>query len=227
MVILMAGTLGCASDILLPDPPGGGDVALLKVDGDNQTGTVGEQLANPIVVQVLSAREQPVRGRQVEFVVSSDPAAGLVDPQLAVTDASGHAIARWQLGTAPGPHSITARLAEGGDETQFTAAAKAGTPDTLTAQSPLGQPGRRGQPAGTPPVVRVVDKYGNAVPDIPVAWQVTAGEGVVSAPMTQTGADGIATVAWTLGNRIGVHKLTAAIGQVTGSPTTFTATILF
>jgi hypothetical protein len=65
------------------------------------------------------------------------------------------------------------------------------------------------------------------VPDVPVAWQVTAGEGQTSEPITRTAADGTATVEWTLGDRVGVHKLTATIEQASGSPATFTATVLF
>jgi hypothetical protein len=77
-------------------------------------------------------------------------------------------------------------------------------------------------------VVRVVDRFGNPVPDAAVAWQVTSGQGDVSAGSTPTDATGKATVTWTLGNRIGVQKLTAATsGSVTGAPVTFTATVLF
>jgi hypothetical protein len=73
----------------------------------------------------------------------------------------------------------------------------------------------------------VVDRFGNPVEGVPVAWQVTAGQGTVSEPISTTKADGTATVGWTLGNRIGVHKLTAAIGTVYGSPVTFTANVFF
>ena len=88
-----------------------------------------------------------------------------------------------------------------------------GAPDTLSATSPVTQPGRRSRPAASPPTVRVVDRFGNAVPDALVAWQVTAGQGEVSEPLTRTAQDGSATVEWTLGNRIGVQKLTAAVEQ--------------
>jgi hypothetical protein len=54
-----------------------------------------------------------------------------------------------------------------------------------------------------------------------------AGEGRVGSPITTTDAAGKASVDWTLGNRIGVHKLTAAIESAHGSPVTFTATVLF
>jgi hypothetical protein len=76
-------------------------------------------------------------------------------------------------------------------------------------------------------MVRVVDRFGNPVPDVAVAWQVIAGEGTVTSPITTTDAEGKTGVDWTLGNRIGVHKLTAAIESATGSPVTFTAVVYF
>ena len=229
LLVLLAGTLGCASgELLLPDPPGGGEVFLSKELGDAQLGTVGEQLPEPLVVRVLTMREQPATGRQVAFILTS--ATGEVTPDTAVTDSEGKARAHWVLGTAPGDYSIEARLVvtEGEPQSEaFTAKAKPAPPDTLGASSPVSQPGRRAQTAATPPLVRVVDRFGNPVPDVQVAWQVTAGQGQTSEPITRTGADGTASVAWTLGNRIGVHKLTATIEAATGSPVTFTATVLF
>jgi hypothetical protein len=231
IVVLLAGAMGCASDVLLPNPAGGGDgpVALTKVNGDGQIGTVGEPLPSPLVVKVVTG-EQPVPGRQVAFVLTEDPGAGTITPDTATTDIEGKAVAHWTLGTAPGDHKVVAHLV--GDDTatliaEFKAAAKAGAPDTLSPASVLAQPGRRKKAVGTAPLVRVVDRYGNPVPEVSVAWQVAAGQGQVGAPITVTDTDGKATVAWTLGNRIGVQKLTAAIGIVTGSPVTFTATVLF
>jgi hypothetical protein len=73
----------------------------------------------------------------------------------------------------------------------------------------------------------VVDRFGNPVPEVPVAWQVIAGEGTVTNPITTTDAEGQASVEWTLGNRIGYHKLTAAIGSGSSLPVTFTAVVYF
>lgn len=229
-MILLLGAAGCASgELLLPDPPGGGEnVQMSKLEGDTQQGTVGEPLPNPLIVQVKTPRELPVAGRRVAFVTTSE--AGEVTPDTAITDSQGLASARWVLGTAPGAYAIQARLiAEEGDPQiqEFTAEASPAPPDTLTALSALTQPGRRGQNTATPPLVRVVDRFGNPVPDVPVAWQVTAGEGQTSEPITRTGPDGTTTVVWTLGNRVGVHKLTATIELASGSPATFTATVLF
>lgn len=226
--LLIAAALGCGSDLLLPDSPSGENVSLSKLEGDGQTGTVGEALQNPLVVQVLTERQQPARGRKVAFELTSDLSAGEVSPDTAVTNDSGIATARWVLGTSPGSHVIVARLVDVEDESQeFQANARPAPPDTLAAQTPLGQPGRRDREVGTPPVVRVVDRFGNAVEGVPVAWQVTAGGGRVEEPISMTDAEGKTTARWTLGDRIGVHKLAATIGNVTGSPVTFTATVLF
>ena len=231
LVLLIAGVIGCGSDLLLPDPPGGGqNVALTKLDGDQQTGTVGEPLPAPLVVQVLTARDQPVSGRQVAFGPVSDPAAGAVTPDTAVTNDAGQATARWVLGTFPGPQVVVAHLVGGEADNQvaeFRAAAMAAAPDTLRPGSALAQAGHRKREVDTPPVVHVADRFGNPVQNISVAWQVTAGGGKVDEPVTSTDADGNTSAHWTLGDRLGFHQLTAAVGSVSGSPVTFTATVLF
>ncbi len=81
----------------------------------------------------------------------------------------------------------------------------------------MSQPGRRDEDI-TPPRGQVVDRFGNPVPEVQVAWQVSTGNGEFSEPITPTDDNGTATVNWTLGNRHGVHRLTASIEPVTGSP---------
>jgi hypothetical protein len=180
-------------------------------------------------VKVLTETEEPAAGVQVVFALA-DPAIGSLSPALATTDEAGEALASWTLGTVPGSYVAVARITtpEGTDSIQFHATARPGAPDTLTALPPLDQPGGREQAVRDPPRVRVVDRFGNAVPDIPVAWQVIAGEGRVGSAITSTDAEGTASVEWILGNRMGVHKLTASVEQSsTGSPATFTARVLF
>jgi hypothetical protein len=230
LVVLMAGTLGCGSDLTLPDTGGSGQgvVAVTKVQGDAQQGPVGEKLAQPLVVKVLGAGDRPAEGIEVAFELS-DAAAGTVDPRTAVTNSVGEAVANWTLGTVPGSYTVVARLVGEEEPTtaEFTAAAKPAAPDTLSAQVPLDQPGRRQQQVKDAPRVRVADRFGNPVPDVPVAWQVIAGEGTVANPITTTDTEGQTSVQWTLGNRIGYHKLTATIGTGTGSSVTFTAVVYF
>ena len=232
LVLILAGAAGCGGDLLLPDPPGGGDnVALSKVDGDNQEGVVGEPLLKPLIVQVLTARDLPAMGRTVEFVFTS--ASGVVTPAQAITNNAGQVIANWELGTEPGPQSVVAQLVVS-DTTapqveEFTAQAKPAPPDTLSAMSATSQPGRRGKKVDAAPVVRVVDRFGNPVPQVQVAWQVIVGEGKVGEAITLTTDDGTSTVDWTLGKRVGVQRLTATVGPgvIAGSPVSFTASVFF
>lgn len=221
--------LGCKGDLALPTASGSG-VGLSILGGNGQIGTVGQELAQPLVVGVESGGA-PIEGHRVAFVATGDTAAGRLDPDTAVTGEDGRAIARWVLGSEPGPHAVEARLVVNEPAPPptavFEASALAGEPDTLRATGPVSQPGTIGQPTREDPTVLVVDSFGNPVLGAGVDWAVTAGGGAVSSPQTATGADGKATVTWTLGLGIGAQKLTARVGGIHGSPVTFTATVLF
>lgn len=225
---LAAAATACGSDLTLPDATGVG-LDLTKIRGDGQTGAVGEALPEPLVVRLASEAGQPASGRKVAFVLP-DGSSGRLEPDTAVTNASGEALALWVLGTVPGEHLVEARLVTegpGGPATSFQASAVAGLPDTLRAVSALFQPGRRGQTLPDPLVVVVTDRFGNPVAGTEVGWEVTVGEGSLSAESTPTAGDGTASVSWTLGGRIGVQKATAAVPGAAGSPVTFSATVLF
>ena len=229
LAVLLVSVAGCGSDLLLPDAPGTGEIVprLMMLDGDPQSGPVGEMLVSPLKVRVLDQSEAPVEGVQVIFEVT-DAAGGSLTPTEATTNPEGEAVASWKLGTVPGSYVTLARVAtaEATDSLEFHATAVAGAPDTLSALSSLDQPGNRNQLVQDPPRVRVVDQFGNPVPNIPVAWQVIAGQGQVNSAITTTDAEGQATVNWTLGDGIGFHKLTATVEQSsTGSPVVFLARV--
>jgi hypothetical protein len=230
LVLLSLSLFGCGSDLVLPDAPGSAaeSIALTKVNGDEQQGTVGEPLGSPLIVRVLNQDQQGISGLTVTFE-PADPAGGTVDPASATTNSAGEAVSYWTLGTVPGPYTVVAGLTgvEGDDKVaEFHAVAGAGTPVALAAQTPLEQPGQREQVVRTAPVVQVTDRYGNPVPGTPITWQVIAGEGTASPGLSETDSDGKATTAWTLGDRIGIHKLTARAEGVAGE-IVFKANVLF
>ena len=70
-----------------------------KTGGDNQTGTAGAALANPLVVKIENGGN-PQAGVTVNFTVMAG--GGSVSPASAVTNASGQASTVLTLGTAPG-----------------------------------------------------------------------------------------------------------------------------
>ena len=228
--VALAAVMGCGGDLTLPDPSGAG-LALSVVDGNTQTGTVGQQLPLPIVVRVVTQGQQPIGGQRVAFVLSPASGAGKVNPDTAVTDSEGRASTLWVLGTVPGDYQGEARLVTTDSvevpAVPFAASARAGAPDTLRAVSPLSQPGRRDHELDDPLVVAVVDRYGNPVPGATVLWNVTSGGGSLSAGETTTDSAGSASVVWTLGSGIGIQKAAAALEGATGSPVTFVAAVLF
>jgi Bacterial Ig-like domain (group 1) len=232
LIFLAAGALalvqGCGGDLALPTTSAE-EMDLSILDGNGQTGTVGEELPLPLVVSVQSSGA-PVQGQQVAFVIAGEEAAGRLDPDTAVTGPDGQAVVSWVLGEEAGPYQVEARLVVSRPDpppaARFEADAVAAEPDTVRAVTPVSQPGRLGRPVSESPTVLVVDRYGNPVGNAPVSWQVTSGGGEVDGGETAD-ADGRATATWTLGLSIGLQKLVARVEGAQGSPVTFTATVLF
>jgi hypothetical protein len=228
LFLTVATQAGCGGDLSLPSSSGEG-VALSIVNGDGQTGTVGEELPEPLVVSVESDGT-PIEGHEVAFAIVAAPAGARLDPDTAVSGSDGRAEAHVVLGPEAGPYEIEATLVVSEPQPPpsavFAGSAIAGAPDTLRAESPQNQPGRRGEVVPEPPTVAVLDRFGNPVPGAGVHWQVTAGGGEVSGGTT-TDAEGLATATWTLGNGVGFQKLSARVDGAHGSPVVFHAVVLF
>jgi Big-like domain-containing protein len=230
-VTLVLGLVGCGDDLTIPAPTPT-SLSLAVIQGDSQTGTVGQALPSPLVVVVRTETGAPMAGSKVVFVETASGTGDAFDPDTALTDGQGQALTHWVLGTTAGPYSAEARLvSESGSGAQpvpIRAAAVAAAPDSLRADGPAMQGGRRGQTLDEPLVVAVVDRYGNPVGGVEVKWKVEEGNGELSPDEdTVTGADGRSTVTWTLGNRVGVQQAIAEVKDVIGSPVSFTATVSF
>ena len=76
------------------------------------------------------------------------------------------------------------------------------------------QSGFVGQSTPTRPSVLVIDGNNLPVSGVPVKFEVIQGTGTVSAAQSTTGADGEASVVWTLGPALGVHALQATSGSL-------------
>jgi plastocyanin len=101
-----------------------------------------------------------------------------------------------------------------------------GTPPattTIAQASGDAQQGTVGQPLVDPLIV-VVTEDGAPSAGATVAWSTTAAGGSVNPSSTVSGADGTASVEWTLGTTSGAQGATASLAGATGSPVTFTAT---
>jgi hypothetical protein len=220
----LAGFLqACSGDNLLL--PSAGQPAKITVQsGDGQSATVGHALDQPIVVLVTDPENRPVEGIEVAF----EPAAGaeITPKDTVVTGADGTATINYTLSTASGDQSIIAKakpvVATAALSTTITAMAK---PDAAVQLTLAGGGDQRAEVLTALPeslAVRVVDQFGNGVPDIQVTWSADGGE--ISATSAATGGDGRSAVQRSMGDRPGSYGTTASVSGLDGSPVAFTAT---
>ncbi len=109
LALLATSSSGCSGDLILPsdDSP----AALNRVSGNDQEGTVGSRLPDPLVVRVTDASSQPIEGVAVEFRFDGDVPDAVVTPQT-LTDSRGEAAAEVQLGTEAGPITVLAQVSQ-------------------------------------------------------------------------------------------------------------------
>ena len=178
--------------------------SILIVSGNNQSGTVGQTLVNPLIVRVVDPFENPVSGTTVTFT----PGAGSVSPTSDVSDASGLAQTDWTLGTSAGAQQLTAS-ATGLTARTFDATATAGAATTLSLVSLRGitqdsVAALRNQNVGF--VIEATDADGNPVSGATVTFAPAAGfSASFEASTAVTGSDG----------RISNRVRTAASGDST------------
>ncbi len=214
---------------------------ITKVSGDGQTGTVGTQLPDPLVVKIVDGVGDPVEGITVDFNVTAG--GGHLDngqQHYAVdTDVNGEARVFLTLGTAAGDSNNVVQATASlngeplnGSPVTFWESATAGDPDTLKYVSGSGQSGPVGLPLEQPFVVRVVDRYGNPKSGQMVTFSVVNGNGNIdgqSSKSVVTDANGLAQVTYTMGSEVGVVNRVQATSTLNGnplngSPVTFEAT---
>ncbi|MGH7517852.1 MAG: Ig-like domain-containing protein [Gemmatimonadales bacterium] len=214
----MPGALACAllviscggDELLLPAE--GEPAALVIVQGDAQTGPIGGQLADALVVRVTDTRGRPVAGTDVTFATSG----GAVAPPLATTDADGLATGQWSLGMQTGAQQVDVSVPDASPPlaVRFTATASAGAARGLIIVSGNGQSAPAGSLLPAPLVVRLLDSNGNPIAGGAVSWVVGQGGGSVDPATGTTAADGTTSASWALGPVAGGNTLSAVVSGV-------------
>lgn len=202
------------------------------VSGGGQSGNVESMLGEPIKVLVKDQNGNTFQGATVNFSV----AEGTVSSASEITDTNGNTSISWTLGTTEGTQTLTITAFKADGTTALT-----GSPLAVTATAnPLleatsielvsggDQSGYGGTELGNHVVVLVKDQNGDALIGATVNYAVS--EGAVSSASETTGANGIASVAWTLGATEGTQTLTITAFKadgttsLTGSPLLVNAT---
>ena len=114
MVATVAGADSTAAFIVQGGEPAD---ALVKVSGDNQSGTPGNALAAPFVVEVQDEDGEPLTGHSVTFSVTAG--GGSLSATSATTNANGRAQTTLTLGSALGVNSVQASVS-GVDSVTFS-----------------------------------------------------------------------------------------------------------
>lgn len=193
--------------------------AVTVLSSSGQSAQVGTALPEEFTVQVLANDNLGVQGVRVNFL---PPSGGVVDQGVVITGPGGIARTGGRLGTLVGNQVFTAEVA-GLPPARLTISALPGLPFALNRFSGDQQAGTMGQTLANPLAARVVDQFGNAIPNVRVEWQVLSGGGTLSDMVTFTDPLGFARVDWTLGPVAGVQAVLASLPG-TSLLTAFSAT---
>jgi hypothetical protein len=220
--------MGCGPDATAP--PDLGQISLLIVSGNGQSGVVGTELPQPLVIKATNSKGAIISGLTVNFRVTNGN--GSMFAGSATTDGKGIAADYWTLGTSTiQQQRVEVRAVSSAGTKQvfgvFSATTLPGPAAQIATQAGDGQTANTSSSVPIAPAVMVRDQYANPVPSIGVTFAVATGGGSVVGGNAITNASGIATVgSWTLGSAPGTNLLTAtASGSgIAGNPVTFTAT---
>lgn len=118
-------------------------------------------------------------------------------------------VGTWTLGTTVGINTLSIKAGPLAPLT-FSVSTVAGPPTQASVVSGAGQQALGGMPLPLPVTVKITDTFGNAVASTLVAFEVTAGEGMLASNAATTDANGLADVpVWTLG-RIAIPQTVRA-----------------
>lgn len=209
------------NDLTLPSESS--PAAISKLTTDNLTGTAGEPLSQPLQVKVLDLRGVPVPNQRVAFTVEGDVTDAEVTSESR-TNSDGIAEADWVLGGLAGTQSVRATVVGFTDLfVTFEALVGSAEPQRMEQLDGDGQSAPVETPLEHPLRVRVTDRFGNAVANVRVDWEVN--QGSIDPSSTETGPDGSAQASWVMGSVTGTYSAAASSDGLEGSPVGFTAIV--
>jgi adhesin/invasin len=195
----------CGKEVVASPTPG----SLILVQGNNQQVQGGSELPNPVIIRVLSAEGSPIAKLPIGFSVVQG--GGSVNPGSAPSDENGEVKVKWTVG--PNEVAQLLRASVPGVEAVNVTAIALLPSDVIIAQG-NNQMAKAGGPLPNPIVIRIVGPGNTPMKGIPVAFQVTAGGGLISPQSAITNALGEVTARWTLGGTAGSNSLAVSSGSL-------------
>ncbi len=152
--LVAAGALRCGDS---NQPPAATTIEM--AGGDGQSGTVGQPLANPLVVLVTDDNGNPVDGVSVGWAAQG---GGSVSAETTETGSDGQTSVGRVLGPQPGEQTTTATVSGlQGSPVTFVATASDGSTPMLAMKTQPASAAQSGVPLTTQPVVQLQDAAGN------------------------------------------------------------------
>ena len=189
---------------------------IVKVFGDNQTTVVGTPCESPFLLRILDQNDGPLEGIQVAWGVVSG--IGELSEQYTVTGDDGTVGTRLILGRTSGDVIVRATaLTQTGDPltADFRVSATERQLASLVVLTGNNQAGVVGRELQGSLQVLALDQNEEVLPNVPVTFMVTGGEGRVSTSTAVTANNGVGLTRWTLGPVSGANTLTASAGGET------------
>jgi hypothetical protein len=202
------------------------DPATLLVNGADQTGTVGERLAQDFVISVRRTDGSLMPNVQVALtcvdgeggvrIPGHGSASGNGATIITSTGSGGTVIAEVTLGPRTGLNTfrVSATGIPTADSVRTVYANALPGPVSRVIRSGDGQVGQPGQRLGLDVALVIQDRFGNAVPGVEVQWSPASGAGSVNPGRSNSDGEGLARTAWTLGPALGSQTVDAEIANV-------------
>ena len=189
----------------------GSAVSLTKTNGDNQTGSPGQDLAVPLIGVVRDICGTRVPGAPIVWDIQPPGSATLVGA-FATTNNVGQVSTRVRLGNTSRQVLITARV--GGAAATFRIETNVTTTQIVAIQGD-GQSVAIGEEAAMPLVVETRNSDGAPTGGVQVTFAVLAGSATLTSPETVSGSDGRASTGVRAGSQTGPVIVEArAVGLV-------------
>jgi hypothetical protein len=214
LAAIFAVVAACSKDTTAPPKP----ATITAGTTATMAGTAGAVLAPSPTFVVRDAGGNPLGNVAVSIAVTTG--GGTITGAPTSSAAGPTSVGSWTLGTLAGANMLTVTVS-GLQPLTIIATGAPGAPSALIVSSGNNQSALAGTPLAQAVAFTVADKFGNGVPNIAVTFQVSAGEGFLSGPLTvTTDLNGIANMPlWTLG-RINIpQQVTATAGSLSGTAT--------
>ncbi|RMI00530.1 MAG: hypothetical protein D6681_11250 [Calditrichaeota bacterium] len=176
----------------------------------------GEALKGALQLQVTDHLGTPVVGQKILLKTEGAITLGRGASAAAVTDGQGLAPVDIHAGEVAGPGRVWFWL-EGHEESRgnISFTVKPGAPARIAVAGGNDQFATVGSVLPEPFRIVVTDRFGNVVPEVPVQFRVTLGEGSFAGGnhqyVTRTDASGVAESRLRLGNKTGFHAVEAVV----------------